>query len=68
MRIKVIVFFFFLSSSIGYASKVDTLVVESASMHKAIYNIVITPDSYADQKEPYSVLYLLHGAGGSYTS
>lgn len=37
-------------------------------MNKSIPNIVILPDNYATQKEGFSVLYLLHGAGGDYTN
>lgn len=47
-------------------SKIDTLWVKSQSMNKAIPNLVVTPSHYdADQKK-YPVLYLLHGAGGSF--
>ncbi|MCG1037453.1 alpha/beta hydrolase [Polaribacter sargassicola] len=49
-----------------YASKVDTLNVYSKSMNKNIKNIVITPDSYSKKGKAYSVVYLLHGAGGDY--
>jgi S-formylglutathione hydrolase FrmB len=42
--------------------------VMSKSMNKSISNIVIIPDSYATQKESFSVLYLLHGAGGDHTN
>jgi len=37
-------------------------------MSKSISNIVIIPDSYTTQKESFSVLYLLHGAGGDHTN
>ena len=50
------------------ASQVDTLVVRSKAMNKSIKNIVIKPDSYTSQKEKFPVLYLLHGAGGNYSS
>jgi len=42
--------------------------VASNSMNKSIPNIVIVPDNYSTQKAGFSVLYLLHGAGGDYTS
>lgn len=57
---------FFLIVGTVFASKVDTLVVYSESMKKEISNLVITPDSYAKQKKSYSVVYLLHGAGGDH--
>jgi S-formylglutathione hydrolase FrmB len=49
------------------ASKIDTLVVTSKAMNKSIKNIVITPNDYDGNNGRYSVLYLLHGAGGNYT-
>lgn len=52
-------------SSLSYASKIDTLEVYSKSMKKKIKNLVITPDSYS-KKNNYSVVYLLHGAGGDF--
>lgn len=48
-----------------FASRVDTIRVESKAMHKTIKNIVILPDSY-QQSKTYPVVYLLHGAGGDY--
>ncbi|ALJ04728.1 XynC protein [Pseudalgibacter alginicilyticus] len=51
-----------------YASKVDTLLVYSKSMNKTIKNVVIIPDSYSKKGKAYSVVYLLHGAGGHYKS
>lgn len=50
------------------AAKVDTLAVESQSMQKSIKNVIITPNQYSSQKNPFAVLYLLHGAGGNYAS
>ncbi|MEP3837822.1 MAG: alpha/beta hydrolase family protein [Algibacter sp.] len=35
-------------------------------MNKTVKNVVITPDSYSKKGEPYAVVYLLHGAGGSH--
>ncbi|AUC23604.1 XynC protein [Polaribacter sejongensis] len=49
-----------------FAAKVDTLNVYSKSMNKHIKNVVITPDSYSKKGKAYSVVYLLHGAGGDY--
>jgi S-formylglutathione hydrolase FrmB len=53
-------------SSSAFASKIDTLEVYSASMKKNIKNLVITPDSYLGKSNSYSVVYLLHGAGGNF--
>ena len=50
-----------------FASQIDTLHVFSDSMNKSIPNIVILPNSYSNEKEGFSVLYLLHGASGNYT-
>ncbi|WP_186757226.1 alpha/beta hydrolase [Echinicola salinicaeni] len=48
-------------------SKTDTIKVHSQIMDKTISNLVITPESY-DQSESYPSVYLLHGAGGNFTS
>ena len=51
--------------TVCFASKVETIEVESKAMHKTIKNIVILPDSY-NQSKTYPVVYLLHGASGNY--
>ncbi|CAH8281509.1 S-formylglutathione hydrolase FrmB [Mariniflexile fucanivorans] len=48
------------------AANVDTLVVFSKSMNKEIKNVVITPNSYKKNGNAFSVVYLLHGAGGDH--
>ncbi|MCG9793092.1 alpha/beta hydrolase [Flavobacterium algicola] len=48
------------------ASSVDTLMVHSKSMDKKIKNVVILPDAYNKKAAAYSVVYLLHGAGGDH--
>jgi S-formylglutathione hydrolase FrmB len=68
MRLKLILLFLICNSVFVFASEVDTLRVPSISMDKSISNVVILPDSYSSQKESFSVLYLLHGAGGDYTN
>jgi len=68
MRLRLIVLFLICNSLSAFASEVDTVMVASISMNKSIPNIVITPDNYSIQKEGFSVLYLLHGAGDDYTS
>ncbi|RZM10287.1 MAG: esterase family protein [Pedobacter sp.] len=52
--------------SATFASKVDTVLTYSASMKKNIKAVVITPDSYSNDKT-YPVVYILHGAGGNYS-
>jgi len=63
-------FLFFLSFSfnIVQAAKVDTVKAFSASMNKNIKVVVITPSEYKKAKTSYPVVYLLHGAGGKYSS
>lgn len=68
MKLKLILLFLICKTIIVNASQVDTVIVVSKSMNKSISNIVILPDSYSTQKESFSVLYLLHGAGSDYTS
>lgn len=51
------------------AQSVDTVAVWSQSMKKNIKNVVITPANYKTAKnERFPVVYLLHGAGGSYSN
>lgn len=50
------------------SSKVDTLIVNSASMAKGIKTCVVTPDNYYKGPGSYPVLYLLHGYSGNYAS
>lgn len=61
---------FLLLLAIGFvvnakAAKVDTLDTYSDAMHKKIKAIIFKPEDY-DQNKEYPVVYLLHGAGGSY--
>jgi S-formylglutathione hydrolase FrmB len=56
------------SSFDAFAANVDTLIIQSEVMDKAIKNVVITPDKYDKDGDAYAVLYILHGAGGSYAS
>ena len=67
MRLKLILLFLTCNALCVFAATVDTVMVQSDSMNKSIPNIVILPDDYSTQKEGFSVLYLLHGAGGNYT-
>lgn len=66
MKYLFLFLFLFVSNLVATASQIDTVVVESKSMHKAVSNLVITPDSYNSKKEGFPVLYLLHGVDGDY--
>lgn len=62
---------FILAASVSgvWAQSVDTVAVWSQSMKKNIKNVVITPANYKTAKnERFPVVYLLHGAGGSYSN
>jgi S-formylglutathione hydrolase FrmB len=50
------------------AATVDTIAIYSNSMHRAIKTVVISPSSYKDNSKSFPVLYLLHGAFGSYSN
>lgn len=47
------------------AEKVDTVTTYSPSMKKNIKAVVVTPDSYSQDKK-YPVVYLLHGYSGNF--
>ncbi|MCE2972688.1 MAG: esterase family protein [Sediminibacterium sp.] len=52
-----------------FAADVDTIQIYSRSMQKSIPAVVVTPDGYSSQPmQRYPVVYLLHGAGGSYSN
>ncbi|MET1056101.1 MAG: alpha/beta hydrolase family protein [Pedobacter sp.] len=55
-----------LSINQANAAKVDTVTTYSEAMKKSIRAVVITPDSYSNDKT-YPVVYLLHGAGDNYS-
>ena len=50
------------------AGTVDTITIESNSMHKQIKCLVVKPDSYKKKKNHFPVVYLLHGYGGWYSN
>ena len=55
----------------GYllAADVDTIQIYSRSMQKSIPAVVVTPDGYSSQPmQRYPGVYLVHGAGGSYSN
>lgn len=66
MRFKIIFILLFCNVPFTFSSNVDTVLVESKSMKKTIPNIVILPDTYMNNEKGFSVLYLLHGAGGNF--
>lgn len=67
MKLRGITIFLFVIGIWGaHASGVDTLMVKSRSMEKEVSNVVILPKDYSENKKPYPVLYLLHGANGDY--
>lgn len=49
------------------AATVDTISIQSPSMQRPIKTVVIRPDSYGQGKR-FPVVYLLHGAFGSYSN
>lgn len=67
IKIKVILLIIFASAFTAKAAQIDTLMVES-EMGKTLPNLVILPDSYADNGQSYPVLYLLHGAGANFSN
>ena len=69
MRKYILLLILLISSSLtALSANVDTLIIKSEAMNKAIKNVVITPDNYDKNGDAYAVLYILHGAGGSYAS
>ncbi len=51
------------------AAVVDTVDIFSNSMHHTVKTVVIRPAAYAsDKNKRFPVVYLLHGAGGTYAS
>jgi len=65
MHIKTLIILL-ISTVSAFAAKVDTLAVPSAKMGKTYNAAVALPDSYAQSKKSYPVLYLLHGAYGHF--
>jgi len=61
-------FLFILIAGISKAASVDTVSIYSAAMHKNIKTVVIKPASYDANNEKLPVVYLLHGAFGSYSN
>lgn len=55
-----------LLSLVGWSATVDTILVNSPSMHKQVKAVVIKPASYQEQTQFYPVVYLLHGYSGNH--
>jgi S-formylglutathione hydrolase FrmB len=67
MKKILLVLSLFFTASI-YAASVDTVSIYSDAMHKNIKTVVIRPASYSENGERLPVVYLLHGAFGSYSN
>ena len=68
MKNITILFALLISASATQAATVDTIAIFSNSMHRTVKTVVITPSSYKTGNNRFPVLYLLHGAGGSYSN
>lgn len=55
-----------LLSFVAFSAKVDTIDVPSARMNRTLRAAVVLPDRYRKAKQPFPVLYLLHGGTGSF--
>ncbi|MBA4260030.1 MAG: XynC protein [Chitinophaga sp.] len=66
MKYLIFAFVGLIYSGLSFGAKTDTLAVPSASMKKTIPTVIVLPEGYQSAKESYPVIYLLHGAGGSY--
>ncbi|MES2005335.1 MAG: alpha/beta hydrolase family protein [Bacteroidota bacterium] len=68
MKIITLLTLFFITLNAN-ATSVDTLEIYSNKMHRAVKTVVIKPADYETQKgKHFPVLYLLHGAFGSYSN
>ncbi|WP_026462113.1 alpha/beta hydrolase [Adhaeribacter aquaticus] len=52
----------------SFSATIDTLTIESPSMHKSIKAGIVIPQSYTKSKTNYPVLYLMHGFSGTFRS
>jgi len=68
MTKNTLAFLFFLIWLPFWAQQVDTLRIQSKSMQKEISNVIILPELTQQSTKQFAVVYLLHGAGGSYKS
>jgi S-formylglutathione hydrolase FrmB len=58
---------FLLISLVAKSATVDTIAIYSNSMHRSVKTVVIRPAAY-DNSKRFPVIYLLHGAFGSYSN
>ena len=65
MKHTLLLLSFIISFSLFSFASVDTVSIYSNAMHKNIKAVVIKPDTYKKEKD-FAVVYLLHGAYGSY--
>ena len=63
-----ILFLFILLSAVANAAAVDTIAIYSSSMHRNVKTVVIRPSAYGEKDKRFPVVYLLHGAFGSYSN
>ena len=56
----------FIAYHCALGASVDTIFVKNQAMQISLPAAVVLPDSYADSKQEYPVLYLLHGGSGSF--
>src|SRR6476659_9500962 len=68
MRNFALLFSLVVFSVTAHSATVDTVSIYSAAMHKNVKTVVIKPASYNAQGEKLPVVYLLHGAFGSYSN
>lgn len=66
MKKWIFVFVLLINSGLLFSAQTDTLAVPSASMKKTIPTVIVLPQGYQTSKQLFPVIYLLHGAGGSY--
>jgi S-formylglutathione hydrolase FrmB len=64
-KLLILIWFLLACNITGSGATIDTVQIESRAMHKSIKNIVILPDSYTPV-DSFPVVYMLHGAFGSY--
>src|SRR5688572_12603289 len=63
---KFLILLFILRALPSMAASVDSIDIQSAAMNKTYKAAVVLPASYLKNKNPYPVLYLLHGGGGHF--